>query len=265
MTAQYDRFFVTVGGAQIEVLKGGQGRPLVALHSIEGNLGWLPYHQELARHFTVYVPTHPGFAGSQRPPSLETFVDLSRFYLWILQELGLSRATLAGHFIGGWLAAEMAVMRPHAVDKLVLVDAAGIKPERGEVTDIFLHGIEGTRELSFHDAAQVRDYELYFKTPKSPEERERQTVNREAVTRYCWKPYAHDPILPLLLRRLTMPALIIWGREDRIVPLECAELYQAAIPNSRIAVIDKCGHFPQFEKPPEFNRAVADFLGRPNP
>ena len=105
MTVQHDRLSVTVGGAKIEILKGGQGRPLVALHSIEGNLGWLPYHQELARHFTVYVPTHPGFAGSQRPSGLESFVDLSRFYLWILQELDLRRVSMIGHFIGGWLAA----------------------------------------------------------------------------------------------------------------------------------------------------------------
>jgi pimeloyl-ACP methyl ester carboxylesterase len=260
MTAQHDKLSVTVGGAKIEVLKGGQGRPLVVLHSIEGNLGWLPYHQELARHFTVYVPTHPGFAGSERPHWLESFVDLSRFYLWILQELGLSRTVILGHFIGGWLAAEMAVMCPNLVEKLVLVDAAGIKPERGEITDIFLHGAEGTRELSFYDAASVRDYELYFKSPKSPEERERHTMNREAVTRYCWKPYAHDPALPHLLRRLTVPALIVWGREDRVVPVECAELFHAAIPNSRLAVLDKCGHFPQFEKPAEFNREVLDFL-----
>ncbi len=156
MTAQHDKLFVTVAGAKIEVLKGGQGRPLVALHSIEGNLGWLPYDQELARHFTVYVPTHPGFAGSERPQWLESFVDLSRFYLWILQELDLSRTAIVGHFIGGWLAAEMAVMCPNLVEKLVLVDAAGIKPERGEITDIFLHGPEGTRKLSFYDAASVQ-------------------------------------------------------------------------------------------------------------
>ena len=260
MTADHKRDLVTVGGARIEVLKGGRGRPLVALHSIEGNLGWLPLHDELARNFTVYVPTHPGFAGSERPPSVESFLDLARFYQWILQELDIGKAILIGHFIGGWLAAEMATMCPHLVDKLVLVDAAGIKPERGEIADIFLHGIEGTRAFSFYDAAQVRDYEVLFKAAKSPEERERQTVNREAVTRYCWKPYAHDPLLPLMLGRLTMPTLIVWGREDKIVPLECAERFHAAIPRSRLAIIDRCGHFPHFEQPAEFNRALADFL-----
>jgi pimeloyl-ACP methyl ester carboxylesterase len=262
MTAEYERIFVTAGGAKIEVLKGGGGRPLVWLHSVEGNLGWLRVHRQLAEHFTVYVPTHPGYFGSERPACLESFLDLSRFYPWILQELDVGKATLIGHFIGGWLAAEMAVMCPEAVDKLVLVDAAGIKPQRGEIADIFLHGIEGTRALSFHDTAQVLDYESLFPAARAPEERERQTVNREATTRYCWKPYAHDTLLPMLLGRIATPTLIIWGREDRIVPLECAEMFRAAIANSRVAIIDRCGHFPQFEQPGEFNRVLLEFLSR---
>ena len=260
MTAEYERVLVTAGGAKIEVLKGGRGRPLVALHSIEGNLGWLPMHQRLAEHFTVYVPTHPGYAGSERPACLESFIDLARFYPWILQELDISKATLVGHFIGGWLAAEMAVTSPETVEKLVLIDSAGIKPQRGEIADIFLHGIEGTRALSFHDVKQVRDYESLFAPAKSPQERERQTINREATTRYCWKPYAHDPMLPLLLGRLRVPTMIIWGREDRIVPLECGELFAGAIASSRLGVIRHCGHFPQFERPDDFNRLLSEFL-----
>ncbi|HKD70180.1 MAG TPA: alpha/beta hydrolase [Candidatus Binataceae bacterium] len=262
MAADYERLFVTVGGAKIEVLKGGRGRPLVALHSIEGSMGWQPMHQQLAAHFTVYVPTHPGYAGSERPPGLESFIDLARFYPWILQELNIGKATLAGHFVGGWLAGEIAVMCPEAVEKLVLIDSAGIKPRHGEIADIFLHGIEGTRALSFHDVRQVRDYDALFPSAKAPEERERQTINREATTRYCWKPYVHDPILPLLMCRLRIPTLIVWGREDRIVPLECAESFHAAIANSRLTIIDECGHFPHFERPEEFNRVLSDFLLR---
>jgi pimeloyl-ACP methyl ester carboxylesterase len=260
MTSEYERISVTAGGAKIEVFKGGRGSPLVALHSIEGNPGWLPMYRQLAAHFTVYVPTHPGYAGSQRPAEVESFIDLSRFYPWILQELRIGKAVLLGHFIGGWLAAEIAAMEPELVEKLVLVDAAGIKPERGEIMDIFLHGIEGTRALSFHDATRMREHESIFPAARSPEERERQTLNREATTRYCWKPYAHDPLLPLMLGRLSLPTLIIWGREDRIVPLECGQMFHAAIAGSRLAVIDRCGHFPHFEQPEECSRMMLEFL-----
>ncbi|MGH7986827.1 MAG: alpha/beta fold hydrolase, partial [Candidatus Binataceae bacterium] len=233
---------------------------LLYLHSFEGNLGWLKLHSELARRFTVYVPTHPGFAGSQRPEWLENFIDLARFYLWIAQSLELGKTTLMGHFIGAWLAAEMAVMSPGIVERMVLSDAAGIKPQAGEITDIFLHGTEGTRKLCFHEVGRVADYEALFGRKSAPQERENAIINREAAIRYCWKPYMHDPALPHLLERLEIPTLIAWGREDRIVPLECGELYNQAIAGSRLEPIRACGHYPQFEQPADFIRAVIEFL-----
>lgn len=260
-TGEYQELSVNVGGAKIRYLKGGVGRPLVVLHSVEGNFGWLRMHDDLARHFTVYAPTHPGFAGSERPHWLESFFDLSRFYLWILQELDLAKATLVGHSMGGWLAAGMAVMSPQVVDRMVLIDAAGVRPRQGDITDIFLHGGEGSRRLSFFDTKQVADYELLFGRKPSPEEREAQQINREAAIRYCWKPYMHDPSLPeLLLRLRKIPTLIVWGREDKIIPPECAELYHQAIAGSRLALIERAGHFPHLEQPAEFTRIVSDFL-----
>jgi pimeloyl-ACP methyl ester carboxylesterase len=255
-----EEFFVEVAGAKIHLLKGGQGKPLVVLHSVEGNLGWLSYHRSLAQHFTVYAPTYPGFGLSQRPPWLENLSDLAHFYLWLLQELGLEKVSLVGHFMGGWLAAEMAVRCPHIVDQLILVDAAGIQPRKGEIVDIFLLGQEATRKLTYFDPQQVPEYQELFGRKLSTEERELQTQNQETAIRLCWKPYMYNPSLPGLLPRLRVPTLILWGQEDKIVPLECGELYQQAIPGSHLEVIDRCGHCPPLERPDEFSRLVLNFL-----
>src|SRR5271154_4155774 len=131
-TTEHHERTINVGGAAIHYLVGGSGEPIVALHGFDGNPGWLPVYNELAQRFTVYAPTHPGFAGSDRPPWLESFIDLAPFYIWILQELDLTRATLLGFSTGGWLAAEIAVLSPQIVERLILVDAMGIKPREGE-------------------------------------------------------------------------------------------------------------------------------------
>ncbi len=256
----YREEFVGVGGARVQLLKGGQGKPLLVLHSIEGNLGWLSCHQSLAQYFTVYAPTHPGFGLSQRPPWLETLSDLAHFYLWFLQELGLEKVALMGHFMGGWLAAEMAVKCPHVLERLVLVDAAGIQPKEGEILDVFLYGPEETRKLAFLDPQQAPEYQELFGPKPSAEERDLQAQNQEMAVRLCWKPYMYNPSLPWLLPRLRLPTLILWGKEDRIVPLECGELYQRAIPGSRLEILEHCGHYPQLERPEEFSRRVLNFL-----
>jgi pimeloyl-ACP methyl ester carboxylesterase len=251
---------IDVAGAKIHLRKAGQGKPLMILHGVEGSLGWRAYHRQLAEHFTVYAPSLPGYDQSQRPDWLESFTDLTRFSLWLLQALDLQKVSLLGHSIGGWLAAEMAVSCPQVVDRLVLVDAAGIQPHNGEITDIFLHGQDGTRQMAFFDLKQIPEYEEVFGRKPSREEREVIVQNQETTIRYCWKPYMFNRSLPHLLPRLHIPTLVVWGKEDRIIPLECGERYQHAIRGARLEVLPQCGHNPHLEKTEQFVELVREFL-----
>ncbi|MSQ47580.1 MAG: alpha/beta fold hydrolase [Deltaproteobacteria bacterium] len=251
---------VNVSGADIRVLKGGEGKPLVIFHGVEGSFGWCAYQRGLAQQCTVYAPSLPGFDQSQRPEWLESFADLSRFSLWLLQQLGLEKASLLGYGMGGWLAAEMAAMCPQVVDRLVLIDAAGIQPQQAEITDIFLHGLDATRQMAFFDAQQAPEHDTLFKRKLSPEERETRVQNQESAVRYCWRPYMYERSLPHLLPRLRMPTLVVWGQEDRLIPVECAELYRQAIPGARLEVLPQCGHYPHLEKTEQFIGLVRDFL-----
>ena len=236
--------FIEVAGAKIHMPKRGSGDAALSLHSIEGNLGWLPYLEALSQSASVYAPTHPGYGVSERPDWLETISDLARFYLWTLQELGLDRVHLIGGFMGGWIAAEMAVMCPQALHSLTLIGTAGVRPTDGEIADIFLLGEEATISQSIGDS-EVVTAAMERETPDA----NTRVRGREMTTRLCWKPYMHDPSLIHLLPRVQAPTLVVWGENDRIVPVSAGERITEAMPNARLEVIADAGHLPHIEKP----------------
>jgi len=217
----------------------------------------------VARRFTVYAPTHPGFGASGAADWMETIADLARFYLWFLDELGLSRVHLLGHSIGGWTAAELAVMNPRVIERLVLVAPAGLRPERGEILDVFYHPPDELLRLTVHDPATIPEWPELYGAPPTQAQLEIAARNQEMTARLTWKPYMFNPRLPHFLPRVTVPTLIVWGREDRIVPLVCGEQYARLLPDARLVVLDGCGHLPPLEKPAEFADLVLQFLSAP--
>jgi pimeloyl-ACP methyl ester carboxylesterase len=187
--------------------------------------------------------------------------DLARFHLWFIDAAGLRRPHVIGHSIGGWTAAEMAAMSPGAIDRMVLVASAGLKPETGEILDVFFHSPAELRELTVYDGKTIPEWDELFGRAPTPAELEVAERNREMTARLTWKPYMHNPRLPHFLPRVTNRTLIVWGREDRIVPAECGALYRRALPNATLTVLDRCGHLPPIEQPDAFARVVLDFLG----
>jgi pimeloyl-ACP methyl ester carboxylesterase len=192
---------------------------------------------------------------------MESIDDLARFHLWLIDAAGLGRPHVIGHSIGGWTAAVMATMSPRAMDRLMLVAPTGLKPETGEILDIFYHSPAELRDLTMHDPATVPEWSELYGTPPTPANLELAERGREMTARLTWKPYMHNPRLPHFLPRVANPALIVWGREDRIVPVGCAEQYRQLLPNAAVTVLDRCGHLPPIEQPDAFARLVVDFLG----
>jgi pimeloyl-ACP methyl ester carboxylesterase len=251
---------IVVGGVRVPTLVGGTGPPVLVLHGAGGPRGWRRWMASLARHFTVYAPTHPGFGTADAADWMETIDDLARFYLWFLDARGLSRVHLLGHSIGGWTAAELAVMNPHVIDRLVLVAPAGLRPERGEILDIFYEPAESLLRLTVHDPTTVPEWAELYGAPPTPAQFEVATRNREMTARLTWKPYMFNPRLPHFLPRVQVPSLIVWGREDQIVPVVCGEQYARLLPDARLHVLDKCGHLPPLEQPDAFADLVTQFL-----
>jgi pimeloyl-ACP methyl ester carboxylesterase len=250
--------FVEIAGGKIQLLKGGAGRPLLILHHDVGTPGWLPFYDELARDFTVHVPSHPGFGKSDRLEWMRNVRDLAIVYQALLADLKLDSITVVGLGFGGWIAAEIAMMCRHAFARMVLVNAMGMLPERGEIFDQFLVNTIEYIRTGFHN--QDKYVELYTAEPPL-DQLEQWELNREMTSRIAYKPYMYDQTLPHLIRAVRTPALIVWGKENLIVPLECGELYRDAIAGARLETIAGAGHFPEVEKPADLAKLVRDFAG----
>ena len=250
---------LTVGATQVQMFSGGSGPGLLYIHGAVGNPGWQPYHEELARSYQVYAPSLPGFNGTPKPDWLSTITDIAHFTQQIVATLGLDQYILIGSSMGGWVGAEMAAMSDRQLKGLVLIDPVGIKPQQGEIAELFMVGAETRLKQRFYDTSQVANYENYSRE-LTTEEANIDHSNREMASRLCWRPYMNNPSLPFYLAKVTTPTLIVWGKQDAIVPVECGDLYHRAIPNSTLKVIDHCGHSPQIEKPEEFHKTVGEFL-----
>jgi len=252
---------INVAGVGIQLVKGGTGEPLLVLHDETGHHEWLNFHAALAQNYNLHIPSHPGFGKSPRIEWIMNMRDLAGWYLQALDELGLGPVSVVGFSLGGWLAAEMATMCPHQFKNMVLVSPPGIKPPNGEIYDMFLEVIQDFITASVLDPAKAEEFQRLCPSEPSPERVEAWEVAREEACRLAWRPYMYDPALPHLLRRVKeLPTLIVWGREDGIVPLSAGEVYHQSIDGSTLTVLEDCGHRPEIEKPTELVDLVHRFL-----
>src|SRR5262249_47791133 len=148
--------------AELELVKGGSGEPLLVLHDEMGQPGWLRYHDSLARRRTLLMPSHPGFGGSPRLDWIMNVRDLAGFYLAALEDLGYGPVDVVGHSFGGWVAAAMASMCPHQFGRLVLVAPVGIRPPQGEIFDMYLVTTQMYIENCFHDRENTPEFATLY-------------------------------------------------------------------------------------------------------
>ena len=248
-----------VQGIELEVVRRGKGRPILALHGFDTIDPAAPFLDLLARHGEVIAPSSPGFGQSPRPKDFDKVYDLVHLYLEILEMLPGDTVTLLGFSFGGWLAAEVAAACSHRLDKLVLVDPLGIKisdRETPDILDIFNKSPEEVRRRSWHDPDTFApDYNAM-----SDKELVIQARNREALCLYAWHPYMYNPQLPRWLGCINAPTLLVWGASDGVVTPNYGRAYARLIPGSQFALIEAAGHHPEIEQPEAFVERVAAFL-----
>ena len=235
-----------VAGLNVQYWEGGTGEPLLILHQDTGISGWEPFHAALASRYRVLVPELPGYGKSDRPVWARHPRDLALLLGLFLDKLGVERVTLVGLGFGGWLAAEMAVMNQRRFARLVLVNAAGIRPSEGQITDQMMMDLQDYAEAG---CADQDSFTRLFGEKLDPDVRLRMDYAREMTARVAWKPYMFSHQLPHLLGSVETPALVVWGRENRVMPLVCGEAFARALPNAKLEIVDGAGQWVDLEQP----------------
>jgi len=259
-TSTLDFTLAGAGPVGVTVDDRGEGRPVLLLHGGGGPQTVAGFAELLATKepARVITPTHPGFGGTPRPDGLADMAGLAALYRELLDRLGLDGVTVIGNSIGGWIAAELALLASPRISGTVLVDAVGIEVEGHPVTDIFPLSLDELARLSYHDPAAFRI------DPSAMTEAQQagMAANRVALQVYGGTRMT-DPSLRGRLAAIAAPTLVIWGDADRIADPGYGRAYAAAIPGARFELLTETGHLPQLETPEQLLRAVWDFTEAP--
>lgn len=255
----------TIFGAKIRYLEAGDpAKPVVILlHGLGAQAeSWQFNTSALAANYRVIAPDQIGFGKSDKPFLKYRVGTYADFLDKLMAELKIEKATLIGNSLGGWVAALTAIKYPNRVERIVLVDAAGLAPPVIEFERIYQLNnstrdeIRQNLKLIFFNPAFQNNETLVdqFMTQRVTTN-DGYTINSliESIKR-------KEDFLDARLGEIKKPTLIIWGKQDGLLPLADGERFNKGIVNSQLVVFDNCGHAPQFERAADFNKRVLEFL-----
>lgn len=270
--------YVDLNGLRARCLVAGKdGLPVVLIHGLGASAEiWSANLDALSAHHRVYAPDLPGFGLTEKPGWIDYSPPAySRFIREFMTAAGIGRASLVGHSLGGGVALRAILDEPERVDRLVLVSSAGLgrdvslplrvaslpgfdrvffKPSLAVFTR-FLHRLVYDPAAITPEFARMY-YEMFFQ-PGSV--RAFTGILRAIATLGGARPGVLDDIRKGL-GTISAPTLIVWGRQDRILPVSQGVDAAGRIPGARLHIFERCGHMPNLEYPDEFNRIVLDFL-----
>ncbi|MEU0506182.1 alpha/beta fold hydrolase [Nocardia sp. NPDC005998] len=269
---------ITVDGLKLRYHEAGSGPPLVLLHgSGPGVSGWANFGANLpvlAQHFRCLILDQPGFGASERPEVYErNYLRISAdAVVGLLDQLALPSVHLLGNSMGGAVATLVALEHGQRVDRLVLMAPGGVGvnvlgPEPSEgIRRLLDFTAEPTRErvlawlrtMVFDDA--VLTDELVDNRLATAADPAAIAAIRDAYATFANPAFAEAVPLWARLRALRHEVLMLWGRDDRVTPVEGALLPSRQLPRADLRLFGRCGHWVQIERKDAFERAVIDFL-----
>ena len=225
-----------------QVQRGGEGPPLLLLHSEANTSAWSDFHDELAANFEVFAPIHPGFGGEETPDWLIDVSDLSFHYKDLLQGLNLDRPLVVGTSIGAWIAADLAIHFSHLLRGLVLFGPIGLRPTE-PLPDLFIMQLPEVLSYLANslDGSQV--------DPMTGDAELATAVWTDLATqaRLMWK-RNYDPRLALRAHHAQCPIMVAAGDEDRLTSLAYTQRY-AELFDAAFSSVSEAGHLVPVDQP----------------
>jgi pimeloyl-ACP methyl ester carboxylesterase len=267
--------YVTVDGIRIRYMTRGSGSPVLLIHGFGGFLEtWAFNIPSLSKRFRVYALDLPGHGLSDKPKSGYTTAFAVEHTEVIMGALGIERATLIGHSLGGAVSINISLSLPGRVSRLVLVDSAGLSPRLpwlyrlsslpvlGNILMSLAVGpaLERSNKRLFYDAQVLPQDMLDILMTNSYRTRAKKTLLQIVRQNAGLRGPRPETVLLERLPQLKLPTLFVHGAQDRIFPLEHIQEAFSLVPNSRAKIFDQCGHCPHIEKAVEFNETVMSFL-----
>lgn len=262
------------GGRKMTYYEAGEGDPLLLIHGGGPGAAGLSNYQKNIAHFAqkrrVIVPDLPGFGQSEAKPAPGGLFDaMGGSIMALLDHLDIVKASIVGNSLGGGAALRVALDQPDRVDRLVLMGPGGsipiFSPFPTEGLFRMLHFYDGTPptrervrrvlELLVFDQSLITDELIDIRLEAA--------TQPAAMAHPPLKGRGANPADDLFrepLYKLPHPTLIVWGRDDRVVPLDAAFFLLKVMPQSQLHVFSGCGHWVQWEKASRFNAVVSNFL-----
>jgi pimeloyl-ACP methyl ester carboxylesterase len=268
---------VRLDGSRVNYVELGEGPPLVFVHGLSGCWqNWLENIPHFARSHRVIAVDLVGFGESEMPHWEISIPGYGRFVDAFLGEIGIERCPLVGNSMGGFISAETAISHPSRVEKLVLVDAAGGPTLHGWHQRWRRPLERATRLTAPLIASAFARREFLVKRPRARKAMLFMVAAHPDLLRpeLCYevasgagKPGFLDAAIAIAdydfwnrIPDISCPTLIIWGKNDRVVPVKDCYEYAEMIPGSRLEIFDDTGHVPMLERPARFNRVLEQFL-----
>lgn len=256
--------YVGVRGNKVRYLEEGKAKEsLVLLHGLGGMADrWLPVIPFLSEKFRVVAPDLVGYGYSDKPQVDYTPELFTKFVLDFVDELSLRKISIMGTSLGGQIAAECAAIGNQSVNKIVMVTPAGIMKESTPVLNAYTMAalypthetVKAAYEMMMGEKKEVREQTIdnFISNMSRP--------NAKMVFLSTLLGLKNSPVITEKLRLIKIPVLIVWGSNDKMIPVKYAKEFASAIKNCNLVVMNGCGHTPYEERPDEFSKLVLDFL-----